>query len=454
MFRNYNCSQLTFQKLGKKVILNGWVRGIINKGGVLFFSLHDASGKIQVITKEKKIIKVFQKEVNSEDLLSIWGTVQQKRPKKNTELSQQQKEIEINLEKYQIINQTKPLPFEIKDEANINEDNRFRYRYLDLRRNVSKGPLIIRHHFLHQIRSYLYKQGFIEVETPILAQNSPEGAKCFIVPSPLGKQRYYTLPQSPQIFKQLLMMSGFAKHYQIDKSFRNEDARSNRQIEFSQLDLEMSFTSTKKIMNLVEKFLKFILRKTFNHQLKIPFSVLTYQQAMEKYGTDKPDLRQNPKNEKELNFLWIIDWPLFEYNQETKKYEAFRHPFTVPQKKYVKPLLDGKIKPEKVICEAFDLICNGEEVLSGSLRIYQRELQEKIFAILGYSEQKQEKYFGYFLQALEFAAPPHGGFGLGIDRLLAIILNLKNLKEVIAFPKNIDGSCSLTGTPNYIDEKL
>ena len=431
------------------------MRRIINKGGVLFFSLYDASGKTQVITKKKELIKVFQKEINSEDLLVIWGMVQPKKPKKSTELLQQQKqkkEVEIELEKYQIISQriAEPLPFAIKDEVNINEDNRFRHRYLDLRRDISKRPLIIRHHFLHQIRSYLYKQGFIEVETPILANNSPEGAKCFVVPSNL-KDRYYTLPQSPQIFKQLLMISGFAKHYQIDKSFRNEDARSNRQIEFSQLDLEMSFTSTKKIMNFTEKFLKYILKKTLDYQLKTPFVVLTYQQVIEKYGTDKPDLRLNPKNEKELSFLWIIDWPLFEYNKETKKYESLRHPFTIPKKKYIKSLLNNKIKPEKAVGEAFDLICNGEEVLSGSLRIYQRELQAKVFTILGYSPSKQEKYFGYFLQALEFAAPPHGGFGLGIDRLLAIILNLKSLKEVIAFPKNIDGSCSLTRTPNYID---
>ncbi|CAG8744602.1 34823_t:CDS:2, partial [Racocetra persica] len=275
--------------------------------------------------------------------------------------NQQQQEVEIELEKYQIINETKLLPFEIKDEININEDTRFRYRYLDLRRNISKKPLIPK----------------IPLRVLIASWS----------PAALGKQRYYTLPQSPQMFKQLLMMSGFDKHYQIDKSFRNEDARSNRQIEFSQLDLEMSFTSTKKIMKLTEKFLKNVLKKSFNCQLKTPFTILTYQQAIEKYGTDKPDL-----------------------------------------------------------------LCNGEEVLSGGLRIYQRELQAKVFTILGYSPQKQEKYFGYFLQALEFAAPPHGGFGLGIDRLLAIILNLKSLKEVIAFPKNIDGSCSLTGTPNYFEK--
>ena len=223
------------------------------------------------------------------------------------------------------------------------------------------------------------------------------------------------------------------------------------QIEFSQLDLEMSFTSVKKIINLTEKLLKHVLKKVFNHQLKTPFPVLTYQQVMKKYGTDKPDLR-NSAEKNELKFVWIVDWPLFEYNKETKKCETLRHPFTLPKKKYIKPLLNDEIKPEKVICEAFDLVCNGEEVSSGSLRIYQRKLQEKVFAILGYDQQKQEKYFGYFLQALEFAAPPHGGFGLGIDRLLAIILNLKSLKEIIAFPKNIDGSCSLTRTPNYLAE--
>ncbi|CAG8749111.1 7511_t:CDS:2, partial [Racocetra persica] len=217
-------------------------------------------------------------------------------------------------------------------------------------------------------------------------QSSPEGARCFVVPSNLPN-RYYTLPQSPQIFKQLLMMSGFDKHYQIDKSFRNEDARSNRQIEFSQLDLELSFASEREIKKLVEKLLQIVLKKVFGYQITTPFPTLTYRQ------------------------------------------------------------------PEKVTGEAFDLICNGEELLSGSIRIYQRDLQEKVLGILGYKQEKREKNFGYFLRALEFAAPPHGGIGLGIDRLLAVILNTNNLKELIAFPKNIDGTCSLTGTPDF-REKL
>ncbi|CAG8670126.1 3793_t:CDS:2 [Ambispora leptoticha] len=321
--------------------------------------------------------------------------------------------------KYQLINQSKELPFEIKDEVNINEDTRYRYRYLDLRRPSSKKLLLIKNQFLYEMRNFLHKKEFVEVETPILAQSSPEGAKCFVVPSNL-KNRYYTLPQSAQIFKQLLMMSGFARYYSIAKSFRNEDARRNRQIEFSQLELEMSFVSAQQIKNFVEKLLKNVLKKVFGCQLKTPFPTLTYQQVMKRY--------------------------------ESKKYEPFRHPFTIPQKKYVKPLLNNKIKPEKIICEAFDLICNGEEILSGSVRIHQAKLQEKVLEILGYDEEKRTKNFGYFLQALEFAAPPHGGIGLGIDRLLATILQIKSLKELIAFPKNIDGTCSLTGAPDLIKQ--
>lgn len=354
----------------------------------------------------------------------------------------------MELIRYQLVNASKELPFEIKDNVTINEDTRYRYRYLDLRCPSSKKLLLIKDLFCHELRNFLHKQEFIEVETPILAQSSPEGANCFLVPSKL-KNRYYTLPQSPQIFKQLLMVGGLGKYYQIAKSFRNEDARSNRQIEFSQLDLEISFTSVKEIKKFIEKLLKSILKKVFGYQIKTPFPTLTYQEVMKKYGTDKPDLRNSSKSEKELKFLWITDWPLFEYNHETKKYDNFRHPFTIPQKKYIKSFLSDKIKPEKIICEALDLVCNGEEILSGSVRIYQRELQEKVLETLGYNSEEREKHFGYFLQALEFAAPPHGGIGLGIDRLLAIICEVKNLKELIAFPKNIDGTCSLTGTPDF-----
>ncbi|CAG8494076.1 31856_t:CDS:10, partial [Racocetra persica] len=342
---------------------------------------------------------------------------------KKSTLIKELKAVEVELEKYQLINSSKELPFEIADATNINEDTRYRYRYLDLRRPRSKRLLLLKSQFCQAARNFLHQQGFVDLETPILAQSSPEGANCFVVPANL-KNRYYTLPQSPQIFKQLLMMGGFAKYYQIGKSFRNEGARSNRQIEFSQLDLELSFVSLTQIKRIIEKLLRFTLKKVFNYQLKTSFAALTYQEVQEKYQTDKPDLRTT-NNPQELNF-------------EIEKYEAARHPFTLPKKKYIKLLLNGKINPEKVMGEALDLVCNGEEILSGGLRIYQRPLQEKMLEILGYGPQEREKNFGYFLQALEFAAPPHGGIGLGIDRLLSIILQTNSLKELIAFPKNID----------------
>ncbi|KLL04912.1 MAG: hypothetical protein MRERV_9c040 [Mycoplasmataceae bacterium RV_VA103A] len=437
-------AKLTFKKLNKNTTFYTWIVDIKKLSNSLWFIIgQDSSGYIQIVVKNQELITGLKKRKKG-DLLKVWGLIKKKEGS--------EKKLEIELTKYQLINTSREWPFEIKDEINISEDTKYRYRYLDLRRPRSRKFLLFKDKVCHEIRNFLHKRGFVDIETPILAQSSPEGARCFVVPSNLPN-RYYTLPQSPQIFKQLLMMSGFDKHYQIDKSFRNEDARSNRQIEFSQLDIELSFTSEREIKNLVEKLLQTVLKKVFGCQITTPFPTFTYQQVMKKYGTDKPDLRQNPQNDRELKFCWITDWPLFEYNQEAKKYESFRHPFTIPKKKYIKPLLNDKIKPEKVIGEAFDLICNGEELLSGSIRIYQRDLQEKVLQILGYKQEEREKNFGYFLRALEFATPPHGGIGLGIDRLLAVILNTNNLKELIAFPKNIDGTCSLTGTPDF-REKL
>jgi len=455
MFFSHNCSQLSLKEENQKVILSGWVKKIRQLGSLLFFDLQDNYGFIQIIVKNPNLINDLTKKVNRGYLLKVVGIVKSKL-KANFSLKKdnlkENNNIEIELESYQIINPSKVLPFEIEDEVNINEDTKYRYRYLDLRRPNSKRLLVVKNQLLYELRKFFYEEKFIEVETPILAQSSPEGANCFLVVSNF-KDRYYTLPQSPQIFKQLLMIGGFAKYYQIAKTFRNEDARSNRQVEFLQLDLEMSFTSSQEIINLVEKFLKYILQKTFDYSVKIPFSHLTYQQVIDKYGSDKPDLRAN-KNDKELSFYWITDWPLFEYNSQTKKYEALRHPFTAPKSEYLEPFLNNKIAPDQIIGEAFDLVCNGEELLSGGMRIYQRPLQEKVLETLGYKEEEREKHFGYFLQALDFAAPPHGGIGFGIDRLLAIILEVRSLKELIAFPKNIDGTCSLTGTPNLIDKDL
>ncbi|CAI2180998.1 992_t:CDS:2 [Funneliformis geosporum] len=365
---------LTLKNLNKKTTLYVWVININEKGNSLWFITgQDSSGCIQIVVKNKELISQL-KDIKKGDLLKIGGII---KIKKGEKVSKKEAELEIELTKFQLINansSNKDLPFPF---VNVKEDNKYRYRYLDLRNSSSKKLLLIKNKFCYELRNFFHKKGFIDIETPILSQSSPEGAKCFVVPSNL-KGRYYTLPQSPQVFKQLLMVGGLGKYYQIAKSFRNEDARSNRQIEFSQLDLELSFTSVKEIKKLVEKFLKTVLKKTFGYQIKTPFLALTYQEVMQKYSTDKPDLRSNPQNEKELNSEW---------GGNTKR----QYP---------------------------DSPCR------------------------------------ITIQALEFAAPPHGGIGLGIDRLLATILQVKSLKELIAFPKNIDGTCSLTGTPDLIADSL
>ncbi|MCE8159297.1 MAG: hypothetical protein I3270_01855 [Candidatus Moeniiplasma glomeromycotorum] len=425
-------AKLTRADLDKRVSLYLWINQIRRKKIALFIEGQDSSGEIQIVVKKEELINQLKGTIKRGDLLKVEGIIKKKEGR--------EEKVEMGLESYQIINPSKELPF--GNEEKINEDIRYHYRYLDLRRPASKNPLLIKNEFGYQLRKFLHEQKFMEVETPILAHDSPEGAQGFLVPGNTPNY-HYVLPQSPQIYKQLLMVAGLDKYYQIAKSFRNEDARSNRQIEFSQLDLEMSFTNLKELMNLVEKMLKTVLKAVFNYSLATPFPTLTYQQALEKYNTDKPDLRSNSTDPHELSFCWITDWPLFEYNSESKKYESLRHPFTAPQVEFITPLLNNEVELAKVKGEAFDLVCNGEEILSGSLRIYQRDLQAKVLSILGYSSTEQEKHFGFFLQALEFAAPPHGGFGMGIDRLLAVILGTKNLKELIAFPKNMDGICPL-----------
>lgn len=439
------------KKIGGKVSLYLWVNNIRKLGNILFVIGQRKNEILQLITKEEKLIRLLEK-IKRGDLLKIRGIVREK-------IGETAGEKEIELIKFVLVNSSKLLPFSISDDISITERLKYKYRYLDLRRFNSRKLLLLKSRFLFEVRAFFYKRQFIEIETPILSQYSPEGAHCFHVPlnaisdsNDNNVVSSYFLAQSPQIFKQLLMIAGFEKYYQIAKSFRNEDARSNRQIEFSQLDVEMSFVSMKQICVLVEEFLKTVLPRVFDSNLKISFSTITYRQAIEQYKTEKPDIRKNKEDNTYLSFLWITDWPLFSFDDEEKKYKSLRHPFTTLKKVHEKRFLNGLIKPEEVIGEAFDLICNGEEILSGGMRINKRKLQEKVFETLGYDSQDMNIMFGYFLEALEFAAPPHGGFGLGIDRLLAVILGTKSLKELLAFPKNIDGTCSVTGAPTRFEK--
>ena len=321
------------------------------------------------------------------------------------------------------------------------EELKFTLRYLDLRRPGVSEKLILRHKLIKAMRDFLDKEGFIEVETPLLTKSTPEGARDYLVASRLNPGKFYALPQSPQLFKQILMISGLEKYFQITKCLRDEDLRADRQPEFTQLDIEISFIDEEDVFLLIEKLLKYVFAKILNISLEVPFPRLSYQEAQSKYQTDKPDIREAKEG---FKFVWIKDFPLFKYNQEEKRWESEHHPFTAPSgKEFSKDL-------SKIYARAYDLVLNGVEIGSGSIRIHQRKLQEKIFETLKISKKEADERFGFLLRALDYGAPPHGGIALGLDRFVALLSGDASIRDVIAFPKTQKGACPLTGAPSKV----
>ncbi|MDO8743219.1 MAG: amino acid--tRNA ligase-related protein, partial [Candidatus Azambacteria bacterium] len=360
--------------------------------------------------------------------------------------------IELEAEELEILNEAKTPPFEIGIKDEINEELRMEYRYLDLRDPKMQMNLSKRSDVLRFLNNYLKNQKFIEIETPALTKGTPEGAREFIVPSRKHPGQFYVLPQSPQQFKQLLMVAGFERYFQIARCFRDEDSRGDRQPEFTQLDVEMSFVEENDVMNLIEEMMIRMVKDIFPEK-KIseePFPKIEYDEAMAKYNSNKPDLRKDPEgasknNPDELAFAWIVNMPLFEYSKTDKKLVSSHHPFTSPATTNIN-------EPEKLKAKAYDLVLNGYEIGGGSIRIHQRELQNKIFKILGLKEAEIEARFGHMLRAFEYGAPPHGGIALGLDRLLMIFMNEPSIREVIAFPKTGDDRDLLMGAPSGISE--
>ncbi len=313
---------------------------------------------------------------------------------------------------------------------------RQRYRYLDLRQSGPQRNLRLRHAFIKRLRDYLDSAGFIEVETPILTRSTPEGARDYLVPSRIHPSEFYALPQSPQQMKQLLMVAGVDKYFQVARCFRDEDLRADRQPEFTQLDLEMSFVTQEDILTLIEAMLVQTLRELLpEKRLLTPFPRLTHAEALARYDTDKPDLRTDAEraDPDALAFAWVLDFPLFKWNKDTQRWDAEHHPFTSPKPEDAAAL---ETAPGSVRAACYDLVCNGWELGSGSIRIHQRELQERVFALLGYTPAQAQASFGHLLEAFEYGAPPHGGIALGLDRLIAILAGAESIREVIAFPKN------------------
>ena len=573
MLRTHTCGEIRIGDVGKTVTLAGWVHRWRDHGGLTFLDLRDRYGITQVVFDPSVSAEAHQvaARARSEYVLQVTGVVQ-KRLKPNPNLATG--DVEVLATQAVVLNEAKTPPFYITEDREGDEAARLRYRYLDLRRERMKRNIILRHRVVKFIRDYLDARGFVEIETPILIKSTPEGARDYVVPSRLYPGKFYALPQSPQQLKQLLMVAGFDRYFQIARCFRDEDQRADRQPEFTQLDLEMSFVEQEDILNVIEGLYTELVR-TVTPQWNIlsPFPRMTYDEAMARYGTDKPDLRfglpltdlsdlaaqsqfrvfqetlaaggvvkgilapgcadltrkeiddwterakalgakglvaiartaegykggpakffapaeldafaarleaqsgdmmfivadapatanavlgalrvelgrkLNLPDPHLLAFCWIVDFPLVEWNEEEGRWDAVHHPFTMPKKADL-PLLDTD--PARVRADCYDLVCNGYELASGSIRIHRRDIQEKVFALLNYSKEEAAARFGHMLEAFEYGAPPHGGIAPGIDRLVMILAGEDSMSEVIAFPKNSRAIDLMTGAPSEITEQ-
>lgn len=575
MRRTHTCGELTKKEIGKKVTLCGWVHKRRDHGGLIFIDLRDREGLTQTVFNPKKSKELHEAAgaLRSEYIIEVEGEVE-KRPKGTENPKLKTGEIEVAVNRLVVLNPSLTPPFEIEDEEQISEELRFEYRFLDLRKKPSREKIFIRHKVCQAIRNFLDEEGFIEVETPILTKSTPEGARDYLVPSRLNPGKFYALPQSPQLFKQILMVAGFDKYFQIAKCFRDEDLRADRQPEFTQLDMEMSFVDEDDIFDITERLMKEVFKKATGVDLKIPFVRIKYPDAMARFGTDKPDTRfemelvdltdilkgsqfeifekvlnQNGGVVKGLNlkgkadiarseidsltqlalqcgakglvyfkvldgkiespiakffkeermrtaiektaakdkdlillvadkmetaneilsqlrltlaqkfnlikkddfkFLWVTDFPLFKYNDEEKRWESEHHPFTAP---FEEDLALIETDPSRVRARAYDLVLNGVEVGSGSIRIHDRTTQARIFKAIGLSDEEAEERFGFLLKAFSYGAPPHGGIAPGLDRLIAMMTNSTSIREVIAFPKTQKAVCFLTGAPSDVSDR-
>ncbi len=569
--RTICCGLLNENHLGNTVTLVGWVNRRRDHGGLIFIDLRDRTGIVQLVFNPDFSKNALESAhtLRSEDVISIEGIVVKRSEQTlNKEISTGT--IEVQIKNLEILNKVKSLPFTLEEADKVEEELRLKYRYLDLRRSEVRKRFELRNNIIFAMREILQSEGFYEVETPILTKNTMEGAREFIVPSRIHPGSFYSLPQSPQLYKQLLMAGGFEKYYQVARCFRDEDLRADRQPEFTQLDIEMSFITEIDIQNLIEKLLSVVLKKIFNKNLELPLLRMTYQQAFDEYGVDKPDMRFELKikdlsslfanteikflrsildqsgkigsllvknkpftrseldsliekatmfgakgllwirftqdgkpespvakflpddfieqvkklipdiqvsdtlfliagqydeawpllgrlrlelgnlldliNKQDLKFLWVTDFPMFEYDKEDKRWVAKHHPFTSPQ--------DGwqNLNPADIKARAYDIVLNGIELGGGSIRIYNRQTQEKIFNTLGINLELAQEMFGFLLEAQEMGFPPHGGIALGLDRFIMMLLNLESIRDVIAFPKTARGYDPMMKAPSLVNE--
>lgn len=445
----------TVGKVGETVVVAGWVHARRDMGKVAFFDLRDKDGLLQVVAVPSELGEFAEVsgKVRTEWVIEIEGVVQARGAKQvNDKLKTGT--VELLAKKIVVLNESKTPPFEIdKDTTPINEETRLTYRYLDLRSERMQKNLRARNAVFQDMRAYLAKDGFIEVETPVLTKGTPEGAREYIVPSRLHAGNFYVLPQSPQQFKQLLMVSGVERYFQLAKCFRDEDQRGDRQPEFTQLDLEMSFVEREDVMGLIEGLL-IELVKSHCPNAKImatPFPRMSYKEAMEKYGTDRPDVRKDKNDPNEFAFLWVIDFPFFE-KTEDGGWTFTHNPFSAALPEWRDKLMN-KEDIANIITSQYDIVLNGFEIGGGSIRNHRPEALKKVFEIMGFDEATIEAQFGHMLKAFEYGAPPHGGIALGVDRVMALFQGEPNIREVMAFPKDGNARDLMMGAPSPLPEK-
>ena len=562
---------LTIKNVGESVTLHGWVQKKRDLGGVVFIDLRDRSGIVQIVVRDGSKFYELAASLKSESVLKVMGIVGE-RESKNPNIPTG--DIEVEVSELELLNTSKDIPFEISDDTTALEDTRLKYRYLDIRRSGVTNNLVTRHKITMAVRNFLDNEKFIEVETPILCKSTPEGARDYLVPSRVNNGKFFALPQSPQIFKQLLMVGGMERSFQIARCFRDEDLRADRQPEFTQIDLEMSFVDQDDVMDLTERLIAYVFKEVKGLDINLPLRRMPYDEAMEKYGSDKPDLRfdlviNNITNvfentdftvfknvidnngiinclvvkgqadnysrkgldaltdfvknyrasglaylkisdevtgsiakvvtEQEMNtlreqlnlengdlvlivadvkknvvkaalgalrcklardlgmikdgqyeLLWVTEFPSFEYSEEEGRYMACHHPFTAPLDSDVDKLLTDK---GNCYSKAYDIVINGYEAGGGSIRIHQEDVQEKMFRALELTEEDINEKFGFFVEALKYGTPPHGGLALGLDRLVMLLTGTENIRDVIAFPKTASASCLMSECPNVVEDK-
>ena len=441
----------TINQVDQKVLLMGWVHVVRKMGKIVFVDLRDRSGLVQVVLVPSELDErsaEIIKDIKPEYVLAIEGRVQTRGAKQiNQDLLTGT--VEVLATSVTILAEAATPPFEIDNEdRQANEELRLKYRYLDLRHERMKKNIVTRHQIIRAMREFFYQNDFLEIETPFLSKSTPEGARDFLVPSRNYPGKFYALPQSPQQYKQMLMVAGLEKYFQIVRCFRDEDQRGDRQAEFTQLDVEMSFVEQADVLSLMEKMIMAVLAK-IKPGIKITFPRMTYKAVMEKYNSDKPDIRQDKNNPEEYAFLWVTDFPMFEYKAGDQRWGATHHPFTSVNPEDLPLLEKGEL--ESIRALQYDLVLNGNEVAGGSIRTHNPEILHKVFEVLGHSDKEIQAKFGHLLEAFKYGVPPHGGIAFGLDRLVAILCGEVSIREVMAFPKTSDNRDPLMDSPAAVE---